>query len=86
MSDIEKIKRFISSIKWRKTNYIKPHEYIIRQSIKGEFDYFAGYIQKFGKRRKFLGKYYIYLKVGGYEYWTIPPVINRRKYERPETD
>lgn len=76
-------------VKWTnaKTYADAPHEYFIRQDNPEMFTKLAELIKKNGVKEKFTlrGKtrWYLYLYLGGYKYWTIMDVMNRCKAVRP---
>jgi hypothetical protein len=65
---------FIAQAPWRfaKTMPDQPHEYTMRGEMADEdFDWFVRYIRECGYRDKYGGRYYTYLEVDGWRYWTM---------------
>lgn len=67
---------------WKKTTYIKPHEYIIREKHPDLFKLLSEEIKKNGYDKLFYSKIYKYLDIGEYVYWCLGNVLNRQKKER----
>lgn len=65
---------FIAHAPWRfaETMPDQPHEYTVRGETPDEhFDWFVLYIREHGYRAKYGGRYYVYLDVDGWKYWTM---------------
>ena len=80
--------QFIRRAPWRfaKTMPDRPHEYTVRsQTPDEEFQWFVHYIREHGHRAKYGGRYYTYLEVDAWRYWTMgarveaTTIINRAK-------
>lgn len=80
--------QFIDRAPWRfaKTMPDQPHEYTVRGvTPDGEFDWFVRYIREHGYRAKYGERYYTYLEVDAWRYWTMggpvaeTTIINRAK-------
>ncbi|MDI9434517.1 MAG: hypothetical protein QM396_00745 [Euryarchaeota archaeon] len=86
---IERIIRYIKSVHWKNArSYAKyaPHEYTVREwnpDLDSEFVFFVEFIREHGYKEKFGSRYYTYLDIADFKYWTmgspIPEtvVINR---------
>jgi len=66
---------------WTPTNYVCPHEYIL---IKQEPE-LAKEILNSPVTEVYNGRVYHIIYRDGWKYWVIPPVINRKREEPPET-
>jgi hypothetical protein len=65
------------SVVWRKTIYVSPHEYIIREKVREAWEKIADAIDNLGVIEEFGGRPYKYLKMNGYRYWHYQKVLNR---------
>lgn len=68
------IRDFIAQNRWifaRTYAKFLPHEYCLRENATEKFDDFVVAIRENGVKAKFFSKYYIYLEVDGYFYWTM---------------
>jgi len=65
--------------KWKKTDYIEPHEYILIS----EDPELTAAINASNVIEEFRGVKWRYLYRDGYKYWIAYPCINRVKIERP---
>ncbi len=84
--DRRDVSRGLDGAKWvfAKTMANIPHEYTVRNTWEddGLFVDIVLYIREYGVREKFMGRYYTYLYLGGYKYWTMGNPVsrtNRRK-------
>jgi len=79
------LKKFISSSRWKKTEYINTHEYILESwGDKNIFSELCALIDKSGEGETFMGKQYKYFRIGEYKYWNMTistgeRIINRAK-------
>ena len=68
----------IDATSWRKTDYISPHEYIVKGKCPQKlFDMLAKDIRDHGIVEYFKGTPYKYLRFGDYKYWHMGIIINR---------
>ena len=65
----EKLRDMITSITWKKTDYISPHEYFKRDQNSQAFDTLCELIDHYGHVEKFRGRDYQYLHFEAYKYW-----------------
>jgi len=73
------IENLISKAKWRATDYIEAHEYIIKEQHPELFELMRQAIKTDGYSAKFRGASYRYINIGAYKYWTMGVVLNRSK-------
>jgi hypothetical protein len=87
--------QFIGRAPWRfaKTMPDQPHEYTVRgETPDKEFHWFVLYIREHGHRTKYGGRYYAYLEVDAWRYWTMgapvgaTTIINRAKVSEGSAD
>jgi len=78
---IETTQEEIDSAKWRKTDYLEPHEYIVKKDYPELFKKLAQDIDGSPVTRTFMGKKYRYLIFNGYRYWHFQIILNRAKDE-----
>ncbi len=78
-----KLLQEIEAQKWKKTNYLEAHEYILRDWNPELFDSVSELIDKEGYKGTFLKNTYTYLNIGNYRYWHIPPILNRADNRLP---
>jgi hypothetical protein len=67
-------------VTFTKTNYIEAHEYIVKTwnpDCAALHAALASQIAEAGYERKFYGRTYRYLNLGGYRYWIMDAVLNR---------
>ena len=85
--------QFIRSAPWRfaKTMPDQPHEYTVRgETPDGEFNSFVLYIREHGHRAEYGGRFYTYLEVDAWRYWTMgapvesTTVINRAEVSQED--
>jgi hypothetical protein len=69
--------QLINKAYWKKTNYIQPHEYMLRKDYSEVYSALKEKIDKEGYEAKFLGKVYKYVNIGEYRYWAYDTLINR---------
>lgn len=69
----------IDEVEWRKTNYIRPHEYIVRDNNPAAFHVIAETIKKDSVVGEFLGRRYRYWFFKDYKYWQMGIIINRAR-------
>jgi hypothetical protein len=67
----------IEEATWRKTNYIEPHEYIIKTDVPELWDKIAKYIDTHSYTKEFKGNKYRYANIGNYRYWHFDLTLNR---------
>ena len=79
MSCNKKLKNLINKAIWKKTTYIKPHEYILEQERPILFSLIKKMIDELGYDKMFLKKEYRYLNFEGYKYWIVENVLNRQE-------
>jgi hypothetical protein len=80
---------FIAKHKWTfaKTMPKWPHEYVVRQKVDDDesFNAFVMLIRRTGTAREWHGRIFTYLKIDGWEYWTMgspldqTTIINRAR-------
>jgi hypothetical protein len=76
------IERLIEDVPWRATNYIEPHEYIVKtwdEKCAALVESIRKRISEQGYRQKFRGASYRYVNVDGYRYWVFKLVLNRAR-------
>lgn len=71
------LEKRINEVPWRKTNYIEPHEYIVKKNCPELWDDIARAIDQYGYTKIFKGALYKYLDIGPYRYWHFKLVLNR---------
>jgi hypothetical protein len=80
--------RFIAQAPWRfaKTMLHMPHEYTVcGETPDDDFEWFVRHVREHGYRARFGGRFYNYLEVDGWKYWTMgapvqeTTVINRAR-------
>jgi hypothetical protein len=69
--------KLINKAFWKKTNYIQPHEYMLRKDYPEAYSALKEKIDKEGYEAKFLGKTYRYVNIEEYRYWAYDTLINR---------
>ena len=90
--DIERIQKYIDSVKWQyaKTMPKHPHYYNMIKwnfNLADDFFHFVVYIRKHGYQEKFFKYNLTYLNIGEFKYWSmgnpLPEtiLINRAKIE-----
>lgn len=65
---------FVASAPWvfARSMPTIPHEYTVRgKTPDADFVAFATHIRENGYRKRFRGRYYTYLDLDGYSYWTM---------------
>ena len=71
----EELQDFVASSRWvfAKTMPQWPHEYTLRRNARNESEFvrFAEEIRSRGEKRIFGSRTYVYLDIGGHEYWTM---------------
>jgi len=79
------MKEFIASSRWKKTEHVSPHEYILESWVdKKSFSDLCDLIDKDGEYETFLAQQYKYLRIDEYKYWSMlistgERIINRVK-------
>lgn len=95
LGDLLTPEQFIGRARWRfaRTMPDQPHEYTVRgETPDEEFHWFVLYISDHGHRAKYGGRYYTYLKVDAWRYWTMgapvgeTTIINRAKVSEGGAD
>ena len=72
----------IQKVAWVKTDYVRPHEYFVRDNHPGAFHVISDAIKKHGVNGEFLGRRYRYWHFNGFRYWQMGGIIiNRAKIE-----
>ena len=71
----------IESADWRKTTYIKPHQYVMRATDTALFDELGVRIREQAVRAVFLNRVYRYYNYKGWRYWTYKILCNRAEGE-----
>jgi hypothetical protein len=94
METLDEARAYVEKVHWQfaKTMPRWPHEYTVRRwrpDLADEWDAFADLIQREGTRKPWPPdspnpKYrHAYLEIDGYQYWVMPPVINRADVDSP---
>lgn len=78
---MDKLKE-LKDLRWRKTDHVRPHEYIVAEWHPEEFKAMVAEISAEGYWKKFGNTRYKYLNRNGYKYWRIQCVLNREKLEQ----
>ena len=84
------IRDFIAQNRWifaRTYAKFLPHEYCLRENATEKFDDFVVAIRENGVKAKFFSKFYTYLEVDNYFYWTMgddAKLINRASKDNYE--
>ena len=70
----------VDGVVWRKTDYIRPHEYIVQENHPELFSALAEALEhdEAVYSEIFQGWEYNYLVIGNYKYWRIDDVVNRQ--------
>lgn len=72
----------IKEANWKKTNYVAPHEYVIREKYPELFNLLKEKIEKEGYDQEFCylkyKKMVRYYDCGEYTYWTTGDCLNRK--------
>jgi hypothetical protein len=85
--------QFIARAPWRfaKTMADQPHEYTVRgETADEDFDWFVSYIREHSYRARYGGRFYTYLEVDRWRYWTMgapvetTTIINRAELRHLE--
>jgi hypothetical protein len=71
------IQDLIDKAFWKKTNYISPHEYMMKKDYPEAYVAITELIEKEGYEEAFLTKSYRYVNIGKYKYWAYDTLINR---------
>jgi hypothetical protein len=74
---MSKIQELIDKAYWKKTNYISPHEYMMKKDYPEAYAAITELIEKEGYEWVFVGKTYRYVNIGKYKYWAYDILINR---------
>jgi len=61
----------LEALEWTETDYISPHEYVLRSEAPELYDLIDLLKRSEGYREKFGGRFWWYFDVGGYKYWTV---------------
>jgi len=73
----QKLVDMINAAKWKKTDYISPHEYILEKNEPELHAALSELIDNYGYPRMFQGKEYTCYNILEYRYWHMEEVINR---------
>ena len=76
---ILKLSSLIRNANWIKTDFIKPHEYVVEETDPELVEAIKKKLVQNGYYEKFMGEEYRYIDIGDYKYWYIEPVLNRTK-------
>jgi hypothetical protein len=71
----------IEEVDWVKTDYVRPHQYFVRDKHPGAFHVLSDVIRKRGVKGEFLGRQYRYFLFKGFRYWQMGAVIINRACE-----
>ena len=76
MTDAERIKNYIDSVKWKfaKSMPKSPHEYTVKTwdpEKENEFIWFVLFIRENGYKKKYGSVVYTYYNFDGWQYWTM---------------
>ena len=74
---MNRIQELIDKAFWKKTNYISPHEYMMKNDYPEVYAAITELIEKQGYEGAFLTKTYRYVIIGKYKYWAYDTLINR---------
>ncbi len=66
---------------WTQTNYLSPHEYIIRRVHPELVDRMRALIAEEGYAARFQGHTWRYVDLGAYRYWVVGVVLNRARLD-----
>lgn len=70
----------IEKVDWVKTDYIKPHQYFVKDHNPEAFNVIAAMIRKHGVTGEFLGRRYRYWFFNEFKYWNMGGfIINRTR-------
>jgi len=94
METRDETRAYIAKVTWQFSKSMPqwPHEYTVRHwrpDLAHEWDAFADLIQREGTVKLWppnakIPKYrHAYLEIDGYQYWVMPPVINRADVNSP---
>ena len=71
------IQELIDKAFWKKTNYISPHEYMMKGDYPEAYVAITELLEKEGYEGEFQGIKYKYVNIGKYKYWAYDILINR---------
>lgn len=77
--DLDAVKGMIQEQTWKKTEYIRPHEYIVDKWNPILFTAVKALIITQGYWKYFFKSKYRYINIDGYKYWVIENILNREK-------
>jgi len=76
-----KLINLVNKAEWHKTDYIKPHEYIIAEKNEELFVRVKKLLKRRGYKQLFNYTEYTYININGYKYWIVGIVLNRQKLD-----
>jgi hypothetical protein len=74
---LEVLQNSAEAIIWRKTTYIRPHEYFMRTDHPQLYDRLKSAVDEHGYDAYFYRSQFRYLHLGLYKYWVYETLINR---------
>lgn len=84
--DLAELERLIDLARWRATDYLAPHEYVLSCDYPELHAALKAYLIEHGYVGLFLDREYVYVNVGAYRYWIIEDVLNRARLNASGVD
>lgn len=79
----EAIEREVHEAKWRATEYLSPHEYVLSEEYPELYSAVKRCLLDTGYKGRFLDQEYVYANIGAYRYWIVDNVLNRARLDLP---
>ena len=83
---LAKVNVLVEQATFRKTEYIRPHEYIVQKDYPELHALLSKLINENGYIEKFYEHDYKYIDIGGYKYWVMENILNRALKSVPEKE
>lgn len=74
---LARLNALIKQAAFRKTEYIRPHEYIVQKNYPELHALLSKLINESGYIEKFYEHEYKYIDIWDYKYWVIEEILNR---------
>jgi hypothetical protein len=80
-AELDIVQDSAENIAWRKTTYIRPHEYFMREDFPDLYDQLKRAVADHGYEGYFYHTPFRYLNLGAYKYWVYDTLINRERLD-----
>jgi hypothetical protein len=79
--ELDLVQKYVEAITWRKTTYIRPHEYFMRHDQSEVYDLLKRAIDEHGYDAFFYQTIFRYLDLGDFKYWAYDTLVNRERLD-----